>query len=78
MKTAADFLQPSDLADGSIAGEITSISVETVDGRPQLVMRVSNSPKPVLIDRRMARALSELFGPDPLVEEFFANEGNLQ
>jgi hypothetical protein len=62
--------------------QIKDVRREEIDGRPQLVLDVLDEQAglefTVLLDRETARELTRMFGPHPLVEEFFKGGEGLQ
>lgn len=56
-----------------IRGCISAIKKEMVDGRPHLVIYMTGVEKGYLLTRKVAEQLTAAFGPNPMVEEFFAS-----
>jgi hypothetical protein len=67
---------------GARLGQIMDVRREEIDGRPQLVIDVKDQETgkvfPWILDRESARELTKMFGPHPLVEEFFGKGEGLQ
>lgn len=58
---------------------IVLVRKEIVDGRPRLVLYFKNQTRGLLLTREIARDITAILGPHPMVEEFFSSpEGQLQ
>ncbi len=79
-RTASDYLQPGDLGgNGVVSTMIKGLEVETVDGRPRLVIYFFKLSKGLLLDRQAYEELADVLGPHPVAEAFFSSpEGKLQ
>ena len=77
-KDLLDFVRGS----GPRVGEIMDVRKEEIDGRPQIVIDVEDKETGKIfawiLDRASARELTRMFGPHPLVEEFFGKGEGLQ
>lgn len=71
MADADRFLGPDDITCATTM-TIRAVKKEKVDGVPRLVIYFEETPKGLLLTRQIAEDLTEMFGPNPLVEQFLA------
>lgn len=75
MKEQSRYITPEDLkaAGGVMALQIKGVAREIIDGRPRLVMYFQNTDKALILTRQLAETISEAYGRDRMVDDFFAS-----
>ena len=71
------YLTADEIASTLKVRTIRAIEHEFIDGRPRLVMYFDGEEKGLPLTRQLAEDLSEAFGRNRRVDEFFAKEGQL-